>query len=260
MIEQSGLSDRAIFVLGNTCLVYFLFWPINILLYYSYQVNVPAKKLFLIQPGLQRDPTLVKKNIQENLFSHIFAVPLLSYGIYDIFVYFGLQIRSPLPSVFVIARDIAVAIFFADLLGYWLHRTMHHKSIYKHVHKKHHEYKVNIGIASIYAHPIEEFFTNIVAVFGNMIMGSHVLVLWLWLAIRLMEAIFAHSGYHFLAYSLSFPFTGGDFHEYHHTHNVGNYGQFFIFWDWLHGTDVTYSHYIRSDKNEYYQTKLKLKE
>ena len=111
---------------------------------------------------------------------------MLSYRIYDdIFVYFGLQIRSPLfPSIFVIVRDIAVAIFFADLFGYWLHRTMHHKSIYKHVHKKHHEYKVNIGIASIYAHPIEEFFTNIVAVFGNMIIGSHVLVLWLWLAIR----------------------------------------------------------------------------
>ena len=71
LIEQSGLSDRAIFVLGNTCLVYFLFWPINIILYYSYKVNIPGKKLFLIQPGLQPDPTLVEKHSRKFVFSHL---------------------------------------------------------------------------------------------------------------------------------------------------------------------------------------------
>ena len=124
-INNSGLSDRMIFVLGNTAIVYLLFWPINILLYFSYQYDFPGKKRFLIQPGLKPDPELVKKNIKENIVSHIFVVPLLSAGIYDIFVYFGMKMRQPLPSMPIILRDLAVAIFFADLLGYWLHRILH---------------------------------------------------------------------------------------------------------------------------------------
>jgi sterol desaturase/sphingolipid hydroxylase (fatty acid hydroxylase superfamily) len=255
VIDQSGLSDRMVFVLGNTSLVYIWFWPINFLLYLSYRYNFPGKSKFLIQPSLQPDHNLVWKNIKENLFSHVVVVPLLSYFLYDIFVYFGLQIRSPLPSLSIVLRDISIAIFFADMLGYWLHRILHHKAIYKYVHKKHHEYKVNVGIASIYAHPVEEFFTNIVAVFGNMIMGSHVLVLWLWLSIRLIEAIFAHSGYHFLPYWISCWFTGGDYHEYHHSHNVGNYGQFFTIWDWMMGTDVSYYKFLKSESNGYYHEK-----
>lgn len=29
-------------------------------------------------------------------------------------------------------------------------------------------------------------------------------------------------------------------HDYHHSHNVGNFGSFFVFWDWLCGTDQAY--------------------
>lgn len=253
LIDQSGLSDRWIFVIGNTSIVYLWFWPINLLLYLSYKFHFPGKERFLIQPNLTPNHDLIIKNIKENLFSHIVVVPILSYFIYDAFVYFGIQIRHPIPSWGIIVRDLCVAIFFADMFGYWLHRSLHHKSIYKYIHKKHHEYKVNVGIASIYAHPIEEFFTNIVAIFGNMIMGSHVLVLWSWLTIRLIEAIFSHSGYHFLPYNISFLFTGGDFHEYHHSHNIGNYGQFFTLWDWMMGTDVSYYKYLKSDKMAYYK-------
>ncbi len=67
-INDSGLSDRMIFVLGNTAIVYLLFWPINILLYFSYQYDFPGKKRFLIQPGLKPDPELVKKNIKVSIF------------------------------------------------------------------------------------------------------------------------------------------------------------------------------------------------
>ena len=40
------------------------------------------------------------------------------------------------------------------------HRALHHPWIYAYIHKRHHEYKSVISIASEYAHPIEFIFSN----------------------------------------------------------------------------------------------------
>jgi sterol desaturase/sphingolipid hydroxylase (fatty acid hydroxylase superfamily) len=88
------------------------------------------------------------------------------------------------------------------------------------------------------------------SIFGCMIMGSHVTVLWLWLSIRITEAVNSHSGYHFLPYWISDFFSGGEFHEYHHSHNIGNYGAFTTFWDKLMGTETSYQQYRIEKKDK----------
>jgi len=67
-------------------------------------------------------------------------------------------------------------------------------------------------------------------------------VVWFWLFIRLTETYDAHSGYDFPWQPWKLlPFQGGaDRHDFHHSHNVGNYGAFFTFWDWIGGTDLAY--------------------
>ncbi len=47
---------------------------------------------------------------------------------------------------------------------------------------------------------------------------------------------------------LSLP--GGVFHEFHHSHNAGNYGQFFTLWDWLFGTDKAFNEYVSRKKTK----------
>ena len=37
----------------------------------------------------------------------------------------------------------------------YLSRLLHHPTLYKKIHKKHHEWTAPIGVISIYAHPIE---------------------------------------------------------------------------------------------------------
>jgi sterol desaturase/sphingolipid hydroxylase (fatty acid hydroxylase superfamily) len=78
-------------------------------------------------------------------------------------------------------------------------------------------------------------------------MSSHVQVLWLWLFIRLLETVDAHSGYRFpLSPFHLLPFQGGaDRHDFHHSHNVGCFGSFTIFWDWLCGTDAKFLEFKR---------------
>lgn len=94
-----------------------------------------------------------------------------------------------------------------------------------------------------YAHPVEDFLANSVpTIAGPLIMGMHAYVFWLWLCIRLLETVDAHSGYSFpwSPFHL-FAFQGGaERHDFHHSHNVGCYGSFTIFWDWITGTDQAF--------------------
>ena len=39
-------------------------------------------------------------------------------------------------------------------------------------------------------------------------------------------------------------------HDFHHSHNSGNYGGFFMFWDWACGTDAAYKRHLRAAKRD----------
>ena len=149
----------------------------------------------------------------------------------------------PAPELITVLRDFVVFIAVNDTLFYWGHRALHHKSIYKYVHKHHHRFKVNIGICSEFAHPIEDVLANMIpSLLGAFIMRSHPLTVWVWLAVRLWETIDAHSGYSFKFSPFHvFSWQGGaERHDFHHSHNVGCYGSFTIFWDWLCATDKAF--------------------
>ena len=109
-------------------------------------------------------------------------------------------------------------------------------------------FKQNIGIVSEFANPMEDLLCNIFASIGGcLFLGSHPVVFWSWLSFRLVETIDAHCGYNFpFSPFCLFPSIqgGADKHEFHHAHNVGNFGSFFVFWDWIMGTDAEYNKYV----------------
>lgn len=234
--QGTGLSERTIFVLGLWATHMVVFWGYNIFLYFCYKFDLfSAQK---IEKGVFPAKDLVQETLKTLIINHLIVQPVAFYYLYLIFAHFGTQVYSPLPTWRIIIRDIIVSIAFNDTFFYWIHRLLHHPAIYKYIHKQHHRYNHSIGIACEFAHPVEDVFANFFpSIGGCMFLGSHVFTLWLWLAIRLWETLDVHSGYSFQWSPFHlFLFQGGpDRHYFHHSHNVGCYGSFTIFWDWITG-------------------------
>lgn len=74
----------------------------------------------------------------------------------------------------------------------------------------HFRYATPFGLTSEYAHPAEILFLGFATIFGPAITGPHLLTLWIWMSLRVLETVEAHCGYDF-PWSLSryVPIYGG---------------------------------------------------
>lgn len=138
-----------------------------------------------------------------------------------------------LPPWYVIVLQILFFIYFEDFLFYLLHRALHTKFLYKHIHSIHHRVTVPWAIAGNYMHPVEFIAIAAVVLLGPILLGAHVVTLWLWIIFRQWLAANEHSGYEFpWNPNRIFPFyDGASFHDYHHSKFKGNYGAFSGLWD-----------------------------
>jgi methylsterol monooxygenase len=132
-----------------------------------------------------------------------------------------------------------------DTWHYFFHRLLHHKRIYKYVHKVHHNFQAPFGMVAEYAHPIETMVLGMGFFIGIMAFANHIFVIWVWMATRLLETIDVHSGYNLKINPLHvLPFyAGNEYHDFHHMNFVGNYGSSFTFWDKVFGTDNQWKEY-----------------
>jgi sterol desaturase/sphingolipid hydroxylase (fatty acid hydroxylase superfamily) len=162
---------------------------------------------------------------------------------------FGFTATGSLPSPTEMLAHVLFAIVVDDTLFYWAHRLLHHPRLYKYVHKQHHEFVQPIGLATEYAHLVEDLFCNTLAtVAGPLLLRSHAVVVVGYAGIKLWQSIDAHSGVLLPAPLSMFNILPGMdcscAHDFHHSHNVGNFGGFFMHWDWLCGTDAAYRRYL----------------
>lgn len=178
------------------------------------------------------------------LLSHFLVEVVPIWGFHPICDYLGIKITVPFPDLFTMIKHIAVFFVFEDSWHYWMHRGLHYGPFYKYIHKQHHKYAAPFGMAAEYAHPIEVTLLGIgtvgipilwVVLTGNL----HMLTVYVWVALRLFQAIDAHSGYEFpwsLHHFLPF-WAGADHHDDHHHFFIGNYASSFRWWDALLGTN-----------------------
>ena len=145
---------------------------------------------------------------------------------------------GPLPAWWTIALQLLFFIYLDDFLYYWMHRTMHGPWLYKRVHGWHHRIVTPWAITGHYMHPVEYLLTGAVALVGPLLVGAHVVTVWLWFAFRQWEAAEGHCGYDFpWTPTHALPFNDGAIHhDVHHARVRGNYAGFLTHCDRLFGT------------------------
>ena len=210
---------------------------------------------------------LIQTALSETIQGHCLR-PIFLWLAYPVYKYRGC-LSAPVPSLFTLCAQLLFCILIDDTLFYWSHRLLHaNKWLYRTIHKQHHEFKYSVGLAVEYAHPIEDILSNTLpTVAGALLLGSHASVAIGYMGIKIWQSIDAHSGFN-LPFPLS-PWNIGpgmdcaSAHDYHHSHNCGNYGGFFSFWDWLCGTDKSYQKYLKKEqerkKEKTFQLKIKRK-
>jgi len=216
------LSERTFFIVSIVFVHSFFYYVMNsITLLWDYLGLFQSFKLPR-EPSQIPSGKLILMTIIESIPGQLLIQPIIVVGLYPLFTYMGTQVGGPIPSVFTCFWQVIVCSIVNDFLFYWMHRLFHSEYLYKSFHKKHHEYKGTIGFAAEYAHPVEALTANFIPTFlGALLLGTHLSVFLCWLAFRLIETFESHSGYDFGYFSLA---KGAKYHDFHHTHNLGNYG------------------------------------
>lgn len=135
-----------------------------------------------------------------------------------------------------------------DFFHYLSHRTLHHPSIYKYFHKKHHKFQNPITMTTFYQDPVDLVITNsIPTILSFMTIPSISYRIFHWITIyKNFIEISGHSG------KISYPTTSfpqfiwlpkwfgielyTEDHDLHHSENNCNYSKRFSLWDKLFGT------------------------
>jgi len=176
-------------------------------------------------------PAGLMRRAVRDLIGAQFVFPLLMYFVaYPLWVARGGTMELSLPGPAVVLTHLLVYVLLQDTLFYWSHRSFHTSWLFRHVHYLHHRFVYVRGPVAEFSHPLEGA-ANFIAFFaGPLLLGSPLSVLALWVFVRIIETVEAHSGYALTPW--------GKRHAFHHLRASGGcYGSFWSPWDALLGTD-----------------------
>lgn len=200
--------------------------------------NVMGQKLFVEKgrPFPTRDTIIDQMQLaQASLFVYA-ALPILSEFL----------IESKLTKTYFYIDEVGgwgyYALYFVLYLSfvevgiYWMHRTLHtNKFLYKYVHGLHHKYNKQVTMtpwASIAFNPLDGILQASPYVVGLFIVPVHYFT---HMFLLFFSGIWA-TNIHDAVWGDSEPIMGAKYHLMHHTHYHYNFGQFFIFCDYIFGS------------------------
>ncbi|KAH8287114.1 hypothetical protein KR054_003237 [Drosophila jambulina] len=235
LLDVVGDDPWRLWVLGSTVVIFSVYWLYAAIFTLMDITNRPRfLRKYKIQPG-QNEPVDLRRlwsAVKVVVFNLTVVNMLASWVFYElVFKSTNSNDIRVLPTFRRAVRDVAAFVVLEEVMFYYAHRLMHHRSVYKYIHKKHHEWTAPIAAITLYAHPVEHMVANLLPVATSLsLLGTHVALAYVIYALAIINSMSDHTGY-------SFPWSGGSvrFHDYHHAKFNYNYGVLGLL-DKLHGT------------------------
>lgn len=257
LMETNKWEKWHVAVFGSQLWHLSIFLTYNAIMYVIYHIEIPFFEKYKISP--EPWPWYQDKKEWNKLLTRSFIMGCINLLImFPAFILFGFYLNDfkvdlsfsvdHMPDALTLILTLIFCILCEDLLFHCSHRLLHTKAFYSYIHKIHHEYKMTIGISAEYSHPLEYTFGTMLPVgISTMILGSnaHFTTMMVWTLYRVAESIDGHSGYEFTwsPYRI-LPFSScAAYHDFHHSHNIGNYSSSLTIWDTVFNSNKTFYMY-----------------
>jgi len=126
-----------------------------------------------------------------------------------------------------------------DLIGYWMHRLFHGRSLWP-FHAVHHSSTEVDWLSSVRLHPVNEAVTRTVEVIPLFLAGFNPTTLAAYIPLITLYALFLHANVNWSFGPLRYVIASPVFHRWHHSKEPEaidkNFAGFIAFWDVLFGT------------------------
>ncbi|RFS22574.1 sterol desaturase family protein [Chitinophaga silvatica] len=138
--------------------------------------------------------------------------------------------------------SVALSLVIHDTYFYWMHRIMHHKTLFNLTHLVHHRSTNPSPWTSYSFHLLEAVVEGGVLLVITVVMPMHPLSVLLFTVVAFMINVYGHLGYElmpkgFRKSPLFEVLNSSVHHNLHHSKFKGNYGLYFRVWDRLMGTE-----------------------
>lgn len=132
--------------------------------------------------------------------------------------------------------SLVVSMLLHETYYYWLHRWMHKPSIFKYIHKVHHDSNTTSPWTAFSFHPAEGLLQAIIVPLTIMLMPMHVYVLLVQLTLMTLSSVINHLEIEiypaaFRRNRIAKWLIGATHHSLHHKQFKYNFGLYFTFWD-----------------------------
>jgi sterol desaturase/sphingolipid hydroxylase (fatty acid hydroxylase superfamily) len=194
------------------------------------------------KPG-QLKKEIAWSTVTASLFAVIGALTILLWQM----GYTKVYTRIDLYGWFYLPLSLVIALFIQETYYYWIHRWMHHPSVFRLVHKVHHDSNTTSPFTSFSFHPLEGLLQAIVLPGILLFLPLHPVVILINLLIMTFSSVINHLNIevypeHFHNHKLGRWLIGASHHALHHKQFKFNFGLYFTFWDKMGNTESPMFH------------------